>query len=196
MQRSWPSMTDGPPAPGPVLTRSWNAGVIGWIVVLGAMVAEIVLGAATNRMPTAIAAPALALPVAVAIGFAVAQWLQVRSSGAEPANWWHLGGIAVALFAWLIWPTAPGALAPAANARDACIILENNTAAQCLRHAAAAMDNRTLVWWLSGVLILAMALLVRRSRIAAWATIPLAFAGCQLATHFLELLLVRYHGGG
>jgi hypothetical protein len=35
-------------------------------------------------------------------------------------------------------------------------------------------------------LILIAALLVRRSRIAAWAAIPAAFAGCELAIHFLN----------
>ena len=42
-----------------------------------------------------------------------------------------------------------------------------------------------------GALVLAAALLARRYRIAAWAAIPAAFAGCQLARHFLELL--RHH---
>jgi hypothetical protein len=45
--------------------------------------------------------------------------------------------------------------------------------------------------WLTGALVLAAALLARRSRIAAWAAIPAAFAGCQLASLFLELL--RHH---
>jgi hypothetical protein len=36
-------------------------------------------------------------------------------------------------------------------------------------------------------------LLARRSRIAAWASIPVAFAGCQLAGHFFQLLLLHYH---
>jgi hypothetical protein len=39
------------------------------------------------------------------------------------------------------------------------------------------------------------ALLARRSRIAAWATIPLALAGCQLATWFLNQIVLYYHLG-
>ncbi len=58
------------------------------------------------------------------------------------------------------------------------------------------MDNRNLVWWLTGALIVAAALAARRSRIAAWAAIPAALGGCTLATHFLELLLRQYHAGG
>jgi hypothetical protein len=195
MSRPSPLVTGPKPGPGPLLTRSWEAGVTGWIVVFGAAVAELVAGIVTNRMPTAIAAPALAFPVVLAAGFAVVQWLQMRSSAAEPASWWHLGGVAAALFIWLVYPTAPGALAPAGTARQACVILHNDVTRDCLRRVTEAMDDRTLVWWLTGALILAAALLARRSRIAAWAAIPAAFAGCLLAAHFLELLLLYYHAG-
>jgi hypothetical protein len=195
MPRPLQSMNDLP-APRPLLTLPWEAGVTGWIVVFGAVVAEIVAGSVTNRMPTAIAAPALAFPVVVAAGFAVVQWQQVRSSGAEPASWWHLAAIASAMFTWLVWPTAPGMLAPAASARSACIILVSQPTPECLSRAAHAMDNRNLVWWLTGALIVAAALAARRSRIAAWAAIPAALGGCTLATHFLELLLRQYHAGG
>ncbi len=195
MSRLLPSMDDLPSAPRPLLTRPWQAGVTGWVVVFGAVVAELVASTVTNRMPMVITAPALAFPVAVAGGFSVVQWWQVRSSGAEPASWWHMAGIAAALFAWLVWPTAPGVLAAAGSARAACILL-NHPTPECLRRATHAMDNRTLVWWLTGVLILAAALLVRRSRIAAWAAIPTAMGGCALATHFLELLLLHYRVGG
>jgi hypothetical protein len=41
-------------------------------------------------------------------------------------------------------------------------------------------------------LIAVAALLARRSRIAAWAALPIAFAGCQLASHFLEQLLLHF----
>ena len=166
------------------------------MVVFGAAVAELVGGIVTNRMPTAVAAPALVFPVVVAAGFAVTQWVQVRSVKAEPVGWWHLAGIVAALFIWLVYPTAPGALAPAGNAPEACVILQQHISPECLRRVTQAMDNRTLVWWLTGGLILAAALLTRRSRIAAWAAIPAAFGGCLLAAHFLELLLRYYHAGG
>ena len=41
-------------------------------------------------------------------------------------------------------------------------------------------------------MILVTALLTRRSRIVAWAAIPVAFAGCELATYFLQALLNHY----
>ena len=36
-------------------------------------------------------------------------------------------------------------------------------------------------------------LLTRRSRIAAWGAIPIALAGCQLATYFLNQIVLNYH---
>jgi hypothetical protein len=45
-------------------------------------------------------------------------------------------------------------------------------------------------------LILIAALLTRRSRIAAWAAIPAAPAGCQLATYFLNQIVLYYHLSG
>jgi len=57
------------------------------------------------------------------------------------------------------------------------------------------MDGRTIAWWLTGGVILLAALAARRSRIAAWAAIPAAYAGCLLATHYLELLLLYYNRG-
>lgn len=190
------SMTHQPAAPGPRLIRAWEGGIIGWIVVFGASMAELIAGTVTNRLSMAIAAPALALPVAVVAGFALVQWLQARAAAATPASWWHLGGIAAAVCTWLVYPTLPGVLAAAGNASQACTVMQEPATADCLRRAAAAMDAHNLTWALTGVLILGAALLARRSRIAAWGAIPAAFAGCVLATHFLELLLRYYHAGG
>jgi hypothetical protein len=186
-----------PAALGPPLTRSWEGGVIGWIVVFGASIAEIIVGIVTNRMPMVIAAPALALPVAVVAGFVLVQWLQSWAIAAAPASWWHLGGIAAALLIWLVYPTVPpGVLEGAGNARQACSVMQQPVTSDCLRRAAQAMDNHNLAWALTGVVILGAALLARRSRVAAWGAMPAALAGCLLARHFLELLLRFYHAGG
>jgi PhoU domain-containing protein len=72
-----------PPRRRPPLTQPWEDGVIGWVVVCGALLVVLVGGLVTNQMPMAIAAPVLVLPVAVAAGFAVVQWWQVRACGAE-----------------------------------------------------------------------------------------------------------------
>ena len=72
----------------PLLTQPFEAGLTGWIVVCGAVIAELAGGAVVaNQMSTAIAVMVLVFPVVVAFGFAVAQWWQVRSSAAEPASW-------------------------------------------------------------------------------------------------------------
>ena len=175
----------------------------GWIVVFGAVLAELAGGAVVaNQMSAAIAVPLLIFPVVVAFGFAVVQWWQVRSSAAEPASWWHLTAAAAAAFIWLVWPTVPGPLADATAAagtssgRAFCAVLPAAAmVAGCLRRTAPAYDRHDLAWWSTAALILIAALLARRSRIAAWATIPLALAGCQLATWFLNQVVLYYHLG-
>ena len=191
-------MTDVGERRMPWLVQPFQAGMTAFIVVIGAVLAELIGGTVTNQMATAVAVPVLAVPAAVAAGFAVAQWWQVRrwqarSRGAEPASWWHLAGIAAALVTWGIWPTKPGSLAGAGSAPGACDAMGVIAAPDCLQRAAQALDGHDVTWWCTLALILALAPLVRRSRIAAWAAIPVAFAGCELATHFMQLLLLYYN---
>lgn len=179
----------------PFLTRSWHAGVTGWIVVFGAVLIELIVGVVVNSMSMAVAAPALIAPAAIAVGFGIVQWVQMRSFRTERPSWWHLGAAAAALFTWQAWPVTPSALVPIRNAHDACTMLYTATP-DCIARASSAMTSSDVTWWVTGGLILAVAVLARRSRIAAWSTIPLALAGCQLAEHFLELLLLHYHFPG
>jgi hypothetical protein len=181
-------------APLPRLAQPWDGAVTGWLVVFGAVVADLVAAVVTNRAPVVVTASALAVPIAVVAGFAAAQWRQTRL--AERASLWHLAGPAIAVFIWLVYPTTFGRIAPAASAPAACRILVHQVTADCLRRASAALDARSITWWLTGAAIVLGGALVRRSRIAAWATIPIALAGCALATHFVELLLRFYHAGG
>lgn len=189
-------MAEAQPSRGRLLTQPFEAGVTGWVVVFGALIAVLAGGAVTGNLATAVTLPVLALPVVVAFSFAVVQWWQVRSSAAEPASWWHLTGIAAAVFTWWVWPTVPGTLAGASTPRAACYVLPATAAtspADCLRRAAQALDAHNIAWWSTAALIVVAALLARRSRIAAWAAIPAALAGCELAAHFLTQLL-RYYG--
>ncbi len=194
---------DERPKPAPLLTQPFEAAMTGWIVVFGAVLAELAGGAVVaNQMSAAIALPVLIIPVVVAFGFAAVQWWQVRSSAAEPASWWHLTAAAAAALIWLLWPTVPGPLADATAAagsgsgRAFCDVLPTGAIVSgCLRRTAEAYDSHNLAWWSTAALILIAALLARRSRIAAWATIPLALAGCQLATWFLNPVVLYYHLG-
>lgn len=196
MPRRSALFASNPRPPAPLLAQPWEGGVTGWILVFGALLAVLVAGLVTNRMPMAIAAPALMFPVVVVAGFAMVQWWQVRSAKAEPASWWHLGGVAGALFTWIIYPTVPDRLAQAGNAKQACFVLYGNLTPDCLHRAAQAMTDHALAWWLTGAVILGAALLARRSRIAPWGAIPAALGGCLLAYHFLELLVLHYQPGG
>jgi hypothetical protein len=184
---------DWPPRPAPLLTRPFQAGLTGWVVVLGAVIAELAGGTAVATETSAeIAVPVLIFPVVVAFGFAAAQWWQVRSWGAELASWWHLAGVAAATLAWLLWPMVPGALAGTGtllcvgSSQASCYAASRTAEADYLRSMAQAFDYHSAAWWSTGALILIAALLARRSRIAAWAAIPAAFAGCELAAYFLS----------
>jgi hypothetical protein len=190
------SLDAPPPAPAPFLARPFEGGVTGWIVIGGAMLAELVGGAVTSRLFVGAAVLVLVLPIAVVFGFAGAQWQLTRWSGLEPASRWHLGALAPALFIWELWPTAPGQLNGSyGSAQATCDALPTDQTTECLRLAARAIDAHNLAWWGTLVLIVAGASLFRWSRMAAWAAIPAAVAGCLLATHFLEQLLVHYGAG-
>lgn len=194
-QRKTPMMAELSTARQPLLAQPWQAGIIGWIVVFGAVISELAGGIITNSMSMTVAASVLLIPVLIVDGFAFVQWYQVRSSDADPASWWHLTGIALALFSWISWPITPGILSTVSSASDACSVLYTATPS-CVARVTAATHNSHLAWWLTGALIMAAALLARQSRIAPWAAIPAAFAGCMLAAHFQELLLIYYHYSG
>jgi hypothetical protein len=178
----------------PLLTQPFEGGVAGWIVIFSAMLAELVGGIVTSHMGTWINALVLGVPVAVAYGIAAVQWWQVRRLGRESVSWWHLAGVAAAALAWWFWPTVPAALAGVSNARDACQNLPAiSTNADCLHRAGQALAGHNIAWWSAAALIVVSALLTRKSRIAAWAGLPAALAGCQIASHFLTQLLAFYH---
>lgn len=189
---------DQPPRPAPLLAQPWAGGMTAWVVIFCAVLAELAGGAVVgNQASAVVAVPVLIAPVAVAFGFAVVQWWQVRSAAAEPPSWWHLGGVAAAVITWLLWPTVPAALdgtgVPGGmrTGHGFCYILPHPAA--CLHRAAQAADDHFLTFWCTGAVIVLAALLARRSRIAAYAAIPAALAGGQLAAFFLNQFVLYYH---
>jgi hypothetical protein len=196
MSRLMPLDSSGPRRV-PLLVRPFQGGLTGWIVVFGAILAELVGGAVTSKMSLAVTVPVLVIPVAVAFGFGIVQWWQVRAAGADPVSWWHLGAILAAAVIWDLWPTSPSALNGAdGSAQAVCDNLPTDSAAACLHRAAPAVDAHNVVWWLALALIGVAALLARRSRIAVWSSVPAAFAGCLLASSFLQQLVNFYHANG
>lgn len=184
-----------PTQPMPFLTRSWQAGVTGWIVVFGAIIVELVAGIVVNAMSMAVAVPVLIAPAAIAVGLGIVQLVQMRSVRTGRPAWWHLAAIGMALFTWVVWPVTPSSLLTVRTATDTCTMIYTATP-DCVARVMSATTNSDITWWVTGAVIVVLAPLARRSRIAAWAAIPVAFAGCQLATHFLELLLLHYHFSG
>jgi hypothetical protein len=74
-QTSWWSTTET--VHQPLLTRSWEAAMTGWVVVFGAILLEIAAAVVTNRAPMSVAAPCLIVPAVFPVAVAVAQWWQV-----------------------------------------------------------------------------------------------------------------------
>jgi len=179
-------------ARGPLLTRPFDGAVTGWIVVFGAMFIELLAAAITNHMVITDAFPLLVLPIVVVFGFALLQWWQVRGTEAARVSWWHLTGVVAAALLWLFTPTTPASLTDVTNGRNACLSLPVPPTADCFHRAAQAFDLHNIAWWSAAGLIVIAGVLGRRSRIAAWAGVPTALAGCLLASNFLEQLLLHY----
>jgi hypothetical protein len=176
----------------PLLVRPFDAGLTGWLVVFPAMLIEIGGGAFAGRASPALTVPLLVIPIAVLFGVAGVQWWQVRATGSDPASWWHLAGIAVALCLWFLAPRTPQPLSASHNAVSACLTLPVPAHSDCLSRAAQAFDYASIAWFSALGLIAVAALLARRSRIAPWAAIPTALAGSILASNMLEQLLVHF----
>jgi len=194
--RAWDSTATQAQQPTPpFLTLPFQAGVTAWIIVFVGVMYELVAGVLTQTASNAVTAVVLALPVVIALIFGIIQIYQVRSSNAERSHWWHLGAIALGLLVWQLWPVTPSVLLPIHGARDTCVFMFTATPA-CIAQAKSAYFASNLTWWITGGLIVALLPLVRYSKIAAWTALPLAFAGCQIASHFLALLLHNYHVTG
>ena len=177
----------------PLLVRPFQAGMTGWIVVSAAIVVVLVGGAITGQKSLAASMPVLVIPVVVAFAFAITQLWQVHANGTARPSWWHLGAIPAALLIWFLWPNTPNQInGDDGSAQAVCNNIPTDSNAACLHRAAPALDAHNLVWWLALALIAVAALLGRWSRIAAWTSIPVAFAGALLASSFLEQVVLHY----
>lgn len=175
-----------------MLVRPFEAGVIAGILTAVTTLIVIVTGALAPRNSPAIIVPLLVIPIAVMFGFAIVQWLRMRASHAEPVSWWQLLTVVAGLLLWYLSPRVPQPLAELHNAGAACQALPVPTHSDCLQRAAQAFDSAAIAWWAAFALIIVAALLARRSRIAAWAAIPVGLAGSVLANNLLEQLLVHF----
>jgi hypothetical protein len=177
----------------PLLTRSWEASVTGWVVVFGAILLAVGAAVVTNRAPMSVTAPCLIVAAVFPIAIALAQWWQVTRAHGERSSWWHLGGVAIGALLWVADPIVPSALTGASSGRQVCGQFQADITVGCLQRADYAVSGHTMVWLITGGLIVGLALLTRRARIAPWASIPVAIAGCSLSYHYLELLLLHYN---
>lgn len=180
----------------PLLLRPFDAAMTGWVVIFGAMLIEIIGGSFALRSSPAVTIPLLVTPVVVAYGLGITQWWQARQAGTEPASKWHLAAIPAAVLLWYLCPRTPQQMMFSHNARAVCLALPIPAHTDCVARAAQAFDYSSIAWWSALGLIAVAALFARRSRIAAWAALPAALAGCVLANTMLEHLLVHFNVAG
>lgn len=183
--------TQAQPTP-PFLTLPWQAGVTCWIIVFNAIVYELIAGAVLQSSSNLLTIAVLVVPVVIALVLAGIQAFQVRAFSADRSNWWHLGAIVLGLLVWQFWPVTPSVLLPIHGAHDTCVFMFQATPA-CIAFAKSAFLASNLTYWITGGLIVALIPLVRYSKIGAWTALPLAFAGSQIAAHFLQAMLHHYH---
>lgn len=167
----------------PLIKRAGWLRIRAWIVCAAGMVAVLIGGSVTNRMSFGAAAVALVTPVAIFAGFAVAEWFEGRRTGVVLPRG-HLAGPAVAVVLWLL-NTAGGGGDLNFGKAYYCKAILGDPATVCLREAGRALQHGHLVSWAGLAMVAVFALLARRSRTAAWSTIPLVLAAQTLAVHFL-----------
>lgn len=183
-------MTGGSYAESPLVKRTGWLRLRAWIVCVAGLAVVLIGGAVTNRMSFAVAAATLGTPAAIFVGFAVAEWLEARRTGVVLARG-HLAGPGVAVVLWLLY-TAGGGGDLYFGKNYYCQSFIGDPAVACLRDAGQALHRGHLVSWVGLAVVVALTPLARRSRIAAWSTIPIALAAQTLALHFLIPLRDTY----
>ncbi len=174
------------------MARSWWLSCQAWIVSAGAFVAVLAGVLVTHLMSTRVMAITLAVPVVIVVAVAAYEWWTARGyCHVLPRP--HLLGVVAGLVTWLLYQRAPSGLSFHPSPTRLCAYVDRPTA-ECLTRAAAARSHSDLAWWLTGVLILMLATLARRSRTAAWSAPAIGFAGGGFALHFVEALIHAYGG--
>jgi hypothetical protein len=176
-------MTGGAYTESQLVKRSGWLRLRAWIVCAAGMVAVLIGGSVTNRMSFGVAAVTLATPVAIFVGFGVAEWLEARRTGVVLPRG-HLAGAGIAVVLWFLH-TAGGGGDLNFGKKWYCQGVIGDPAVACLRDAAQALHRGHVVSWTGLAIVACLALLARRSRIAAWSTIAVVLAGQTLAVHFL-----------
>jgi hypothetical protein len=174
----------------PLVRRAGWLRIRAWIVCAAGVVAVFVGASVTDRMSFGVAAVTLATPVVIFAGFAVAEVLEARRTGVVLPRG-HLAGPGVAVVLWLIY-TAGAAGDLNFGKGFYCRSIIGDPATACLRDAGHTLHNAHLVSWTGLAMVGVFALLARRSRVAAWSTIPLVLAAQTLALHLLVPLKDTY----
>jgi hypothetical protein len=179
---------------GPSSPRPEQLTVRAWFVVAGLCVLTLIAGTVTYSMATVTMTFAVGPLVAICIAYSSFEWLEARKLGESVISRWHLTGAVLSLIIWLMLSTRP----PGSSAEEIQIACSapplGVSTATCLADAnAAEWGNRIVSWGSLGIIAL-LAVVGRRSRVAAWSTLMVATAGQTLAIQFIREFLREYVG--
>ena len=173
--------------PLPRMARSWWASCQAGFVSIGGFFAVIIASAVTYRSSPWVMTATLGGLVAGFTAVAAYEWWAGRRLGIELSRL-QLIVVAVGLVFWQLYQTSPGDLPYDPTSAQLCAYVQR-VDRPCLFEADAARLHSDIAWWSTGVLIVILALMARRSRTAAWATPAVAIAGGAVALHFLDVFV-------
>src|ERR1700750_1330543 len=154
--------------PLPRMARSWWASCQAGFVSIGGFLAVTIVSAGTYRSGPWVMTSVLC---GLVVGFttvAAYEWWVGRRFGTELSRL-QLIVVAVGLGFWQLYQTSPGDLPYDPTSAQLCAYIQRRDR-PCLIEADAARLHSDIVWWSTGILIVILGLMTRRSRTAAWIT--------------------------
>jgi hypothetical protein len=173
--------------PLPRMARSWWASCQAGFVSIGGFFAVVIVAAVTYRSGPWVMTGALG---GLVIGFtavAAYEWWAGRRLGTELSRL-QLIAVAAGLLFWQLYQTSPGDLPYDPTSAQLCAYVQRLDR-PCLIEADAARLHSDIAWWSTGILIVILGLMARRSRTAAWIAPAVAIAGGAVALHFLDVFV-------
>ncbi|WP_185792228.1 hypothetical protein [Actinoallomurus bryophytorum] len=169
------------------MARSWWASCQAGFVSIGGFFAVIIAAAVTYRSSALVTTATLGGLVVGFTAVAAYEWWAGRRLGTELSRL-QLIVVAAGLVFWQLYQTSPGGLPYDPTSAQLCAYIQRLDR-PCLIEADAARLHSDIAWWSTGIIIVILGLMARRSRTAAWIAPAVAIAGGAVALHFLDVFV-------
>jgi hypothetical protein len=169
------------------MARSWWASCQAGFVSIGGLFAVVIVATVTYRSGLWVMTAVLGGLVAGFTAVAAYEWWVGRRLGIELSRL-QLIVTAAGLVFWQLYQTSPGDLPYDPTSAQLCAYVQRLDR-PCLIEADAARLHSDIAWWSTGILIVILGLMARRSRTAAWIAPAVAIAGGAVALHFLDVFV-------